>query len=258
MGLFDAFSADSGQQYARQGYKAQKKGFNQAEGFIGTGKDESLTALNQGKTEGLGYLDTGATQAAPYLQQATEPWQQLSQSGQQGIDFYGQLLGLNGGDPQAALQNIPGYQFAQEQGLDALNRTANSRGMLASGNNTQDILKFSQGLADQNYFNYLNAAQPYFGLGQAGAQGLSNAYTNQAGLYDRLGANKSNVTTGTAGQIADVNTNAAGNLANIATGRGQAGYQYAADRNAAEQTANSNLWGAILGGVGGLASAYGA
>ena len=214
MGLFDVFTGSSGVEGARKAAKARNAGYEKGYGL-------ASGDLNQAKTEGLGYLNQGIA-----------PQQALFNQGQQGVDYYGSLVGLpgsNGAGVQQTLQNIPGYQFAMNQGLDALNRTANSRGMLASGNNTQDILKYSQGLADQNYFNYLNSVQPYFGLGQNAAQGMQSGYTNKSNLASNIGS-----------QLAGYGWNKE-------TGIGNSNAQKFQDIAAAQQAGSGNLWSAILG-----------
>lgn len=90
---------------------------------------------------------------------------------------YSDALGLNGADGNARAVNQfqagPGYQFQLQQGQQAINRTAASRGMLASGNTSLDLLRYSQGLADQEYDDYLNRldGQQRFGLGVADRAG---------------------------------------------------------------------------------------
>lgn len=247
MGLFDVFSGSGGRRAANQGYKAQKEGFNQANDLLRAGREDAVNALNQGEQEAYGYLDTGVSQASPYLQNALTPFQGLYDRGTAGIDYYGQLAGLGGGDPaqmQAMLEGIPGYQFARDQGLQALDRQANAKG---NPYNATDVLNFTNGLASQNYFNYLNAFNPYFGLAQSGAQGLASGNRDLANLYNQLGANKANIATGTGNQLADVHTGAFTNLANNARGLGQAGYDRSMNAYNADQAANQNLWGAILG-----------
>ena len=244
--LFDIFDSGSGQAAAQDAFSAQKQGLNRGFGQAQQYGGKSIDALKGGQKKAIGALNQGNR----YYQQALAPNQTMFDQGTEGVDYYGQLVGLGGGDPgqmQETLQNIPGYQFAQEQGIDALNRTANSRGMLASGNNSQDIMRFSQGLADQNYFNYLDALNPYFGQQQSGASGLTNTYGNMANNQ----ANKANVYTGTAGNVANVQSGL-GNLAyNTRVGIGQAGAQLSQDQYQAEQGASQNMWNAILG-VGGM------
>jgi hypothetical protein len=303
MSLFDAFDSSAGENAARKGFQAERRGLNQARGDIrsnyGQAAKAQKTELNSAnraldqsyatgrndltgaRDDSLGYLQSGADKAEGYYSQALEPWQNLSNSGQQGIDLYGQLVGL--GDPsqmQERLASIPGYQFARDQGIDALNRNANSRGMLASGNQSQDVMRFSQGLADQNYFGYLNSLQPYFGLGQNAAGGLSQVYGQLGQNANQLGVNQSNINYGAGRDLsnlaqgyglnrANVAQGAANNLSNIYQNQGsqmsglsQAQGQAGADKHAniynAQQAADNNMWQALIAGGNMLAGGVGA
>jgi hypothetical protein len=72
-----------------------------------------------------------------------------------------QLLGLSAGGADngslmrgfsdADFQTDPGYQFRQDQGQQALERSAAARGGLMSGAALKDTARFSQGLASQEY-----------------------------------------------------------------------------------------------------------
>ena len=53
----------------------------------------------------------------------------------------------------SSVESTPGYQFAYNQGLEAVNRTAAAKGQLGSGNRLYDLTKFGQGLASQTYNN---------------------------------------------------------------------------------------------------------
>lgn len=55
-----------------------------------------------------------------------------------------------------SVSSTPGYQFAYNQGLEAVNRTAASKGQLGSGNRLYDLTKFGQGLASQTYNDTVN------------------------------------------------------------------------------------------------------
>lgn len=238
MGLFDIFDASGGQAAARSAHQVNTKRLNKGFDTYKDYGEQSIDTLQKGQGGALDALGAGAAYYQP-----------LYERGSEGVDYYGQLVGLGGGDPaqmQQTLENIPGYQFSRDQGIDAINRTANSRGMLSSGNNTQDLMRFSQGLADQNYFSYLDALQPYFGMSQGAAQGMNNVASNMANVY-----------TGTAGNIADVQS-----------GIGRVGYDTQAriggsaaqsiqDQYQAEQAANQNMWNAILGTAAGISSAAG-
>jgi hypothetical protein len=159
--------------------------------------------------EGTAAIDTGAQQATGYLGQAGDLYKNLaSQSGGlSGLNLYGDALGVNGADGAArarsAFTTDPGYQFQQEQGIDALNRSAAARGQLNSGQTGLDTLRFSQGLADNTYQNWLQNLSGYGGQqagiytgaigGQAGALGgQAGVATNAAGQKVDLFGNVTN------------------------------------------------------------------
>ena len=88
-------------------------------------------------------------------------------------------------DPRM-IEQLPYYQFNLDQGLQSLQRGALAKGKFFSGQNVQDVLKFSQGLASQTYqdeftrrFSLANvgltAGQAL--AGQAGATGASMGQT---------------------------------------------------------------------------------
>ena len=105
-----------------------------------------------------------------------------------GASAYGDATGANGAEGTArARTNFtadPGYGFQLDQGLQALQRTHAAAGNLASGNADADTLKFSQGLADQSYGNYVKRLEPYLGLT---AGGVTTAATGTATADQHLG-----------------------------------------------------------------------
>ncbi|WP_457797633.1 hypothetical protein [Methylocystis sp. S23] len=81
--------------------------------------------------------------------------------GDKSLAMLGNGLGLNGADgSKTALDAFrsanPSYQNELDTGLEAINRSAASRGMLASGNNSMDLMKFGQNLADQKFGDWLS------------------------------------------------------------------------------------------------------
>jgi hypothetical protein len=304
MGLFDAFSADDETRKFEQGLNYQTGQIGLADRKIDQKFQSARQDLRAGEQAGLGYLEDqnaiargditgaqdmgmgllqqGADTAAGFYGQALTPWQQLSGVGMQGVQSYGDLIGLGGGDPakmQAMLAATPGYQWQMDQGLEGLNRTANSRGMLTSGNNTQDILKYSQGLADQSYQSAVQNRMPYFGMAQNAAQGQSNVLTQQAGMYDRLGQNKAGLAQWGGGQLSNLADQLGVNQSNLATNtaaqvaankqlqgsqlnanrllQGQAGADNYMNQANAQSAADSNMWGLILSGLSGGGAALG-
>jgi len=118
-----------------------------------------------------------------------------------------------------SVRALPAYQFDQQEGRRAVDRSAAARGMDASGRTLKDLTRFGTGLADQTYGNQL---MRLLGLNQQGfSQGLSalgaqNSAYGQ-GLQGQYGARSSAyngdmASAGTIGQgnIAAANARAAG------------------------------------------------
>ncbi len=90
------------------------------------------------------------------------------------------------GMPNAAaatsqLTQFPGYQFGLDQGVQALDRSAASRGMLLSGAQLQDAQKFGQGYAMQQAWQpYVSGLQWAAGLGENAAAQTGNLGANAA------------------------------------------------------------------------------
>jgi len=118
-----------------------------------------------------------------------------------------------------SVRSLPSYQFDQQEGQRAVDRSAAARGMDASGRTLKDLTRFGTGLADQTYGNQLSRL---LGINQQGfSQGMSalgaqnSAYG--AGLQGQYGARSSAyagdmASAGTIGQgdIAAANARAAG------------------------------------------------
>jgi len=110
------------------------------------------------------------------------------------------LLGLNGAEAQSAAYSAfrtdPGYQFALEQGIGAIDKSAAARGNLNSGATLKALQQYGQGMADQSYGSYL---QRLMGLGQQGLGATQAAVgTIGQGLQNQFGANYGSA--GTIGQ----------------------------------------------------------
>lgn len=190
------------------------------------------------QTQGNQYIDQGYNAASGNLSSVQDLFKNLSQEsgGLSGLNLYGDALGVNGADGTArarsAFQTNPGYEFQQQQGLDALERRAAAQGRLSSGQTGLDTLTFSQGLADQSYQNWLNNlsgfGQQQAGIYQGGIQGQAGALSDLA-----------NLATGTANQRLDL-------LGEVTNGKMGANNQKA--------NATAAQW---QGGLGGLAKGLG-
>lgn len=125
------------------------------------------------------------------------------EAGLKGQNRLMELLGL-AGDPNAQgygsamrdfgmqdFQTDPGYQFRQQQGQQALERSASARGGLLGGAAMKDAMRFNQGLASDEYTNAfnrfqtnrsnkLNPLQSLSGMAQTSTNNLQQASSNYA------------------------------------------------------------------------------
>lgn len=134
----------------------------------------------------------------------------------------------------ATLQGMPGYQFAVQQGDNAINAQSAATGMNGSGNQALALSKFNQGLASQNYNNYVGQLQPFLGASNAAASGIGN------------------IDTGLGNQLAGQYGNLAGLDWQTQTGIGNAN----ANADLAKNTASGNFWN-LLGSIGSMGTSGG-
>lgn len=139
------------------------------------------------------------------------------------------LLGLTtpGANMDATLQQTPGYQFSEDQGLRAVNNQLASRGLGGSpGAVAKGAANFTTGLASNTWQNVVNALQGVF---TSGTGALQNTYASGANALQSLftgGANalQGAVNTGAqAGGALAGNASGIGNsISNLTTGQGNA------------------------------------
>lgn len=191
MGLFDALTGKSARDAANQ----------------------NIAKLNQLKTEGLGYLDAGKTGSLASLDSARGAYDPLATKYGAGTNLYLDSLGVNGaeGNQRAvdAFQTAPGYDFAMNQGLDAIDRRAASRGMLASGNTNLDTINYATGVANQEYGNWQNRLGDLVSPEMAAASGIAGVETGRAGVYQNDANSRVGLASNVAGGINSQNTQAA-------------------------------------------------
>lgn len=128
----------------------------------------------------------------------------------------GQRIGIppaaNGPD-YSAFYDSPDYQFARDEGLRGIERSAAARGGLASGNTLAELTRYSSGLATQNFGNYTNRLAGLGGVGQTSAenQAARGAQYGQQVGQNAIGAanarasgvaNQANIIAGGANQLA--------------------------------------------------------
>ena len=153
-------------------------------------------------------MNAGYSQAQPLIQQAEntttnygntamQPFQQAYASNSAGAQQLSNALGFGGqaGTDSAlsTLQNTPGYQFSLQQGEQATDRGAAAKGMVSSGNTIAAEDQYSQGLAQQNYNNYVSQLEPYLGAQNTSAAGISQAAQNTGNTLNTDIGNNANL-----------------------------------------------------------------
>ncbi len=85
-------------------------------------------------------------------------------------------LGINGQSMNPNfLANTPGYQFAVQQGTNAVKSAAAANGNAYTPNTLTNVGQTVTGLADQNYNNYVQNLLSTAGIGNSANQGLASA-----------------------------------------------------------------------------------
>lgn len=189
------------------------------------GQGQAGGALTSGQANALSALGSGVGQAAGAYNPLLRASNQFGEAGSTASNMSADALGLNGAEgmarARATFQADPGYQFALGQGLDAVNRNANAAGMSASGNQLRAAQTYGQGLADQQYQQWLQSVgargQFYSGLQ---AQGLGQAGTGQANAYLTGGTGAGNIYTGTGTQLANLFSGTGTGVSNLYSGQG--------------------------------------
>lgn len=144
----------------------------------------------------------------------------------------------------AQAEAYPGYQFQQEQGQEALQNSAASKGNLLSGNTLEALTRYGQNFALADYTNvYDQSLQQYLNSYNIFQNNQANEYNRLAGVS---GVGQTAATTlGSEGQAAAQNE---GNIS-LATGAQQGqDLQNAAAATASGYVGSANAWSGALGG----------
>ncbi|AWI90280.1 hypothetical protein C0214_19675 [Methylobacterium sp. DM1] len=276
MGIFDALTGAAANRAAKSnaavigqnlgvGADALTTGVNNALATLGTRGSgaTALSALAGGYQNARDDLTNQYGQTQGYLGQLGQLYNPLVQQGGGAYSAYSDAIGANGAEgaqrAASAFQAAPGYQYARDQALEAVQRSAAARGGLAGGNATADILKTATGLADQGYQQYVNNLQngsQFFtqGLaGQGGAlQGAANASQNQGTALGNLGTSYGNSAGNLFTNAAAIENGFGQNVANLWGNATNALVQNNNNRAQAQGQASANLIGLGQNALGGL------
>jgi len=212
----------------------------------------------QTRNDQLGLYGNTSSAIAPYMSAGTSALSQLSS-----------LLGIGGNalDPQdtaVRFANTPGYQFAMNQGLTAINNSGAAKGLLNSGSTGKALTEFGQGLAGTTFNNYLSQLAGVAGYGQNAGNTLAQtgvATGSQLGASALGNANgQSNaLLSGTSGLVNALGNSASGQANSLLAGAGGSinpTLQAANATGAGIVGANSQLTSGINGALNNSLLAY--
>lgn len=158
------------------------------------------------------------------LEKYMNPYIEAGQQAIPGLESqYGQLMNDPGGrlnQMGSSYQQSPGFKFALQQALQGAGHAAAAGGMAGSPQHEQQNMQIATNLANQDYNNWIKNAMGMYGQGLEGEQGLYNR-----GAQTGVGLGE---------DIGSVFANQGGLAA-----AGQAG----------QNSANSQMWGNLLGGA---------
>ena len=217
-------------------------------------RQDQMPWLNTGRSAlaqlaGLYGLDSSSTpytytysgDSAPVDGSAEQrPWQgnPLAPGGSGGAGGIGYEQGEPAQDGQfAPFFASPDYQFALNQGLQGLDRSAAARGGLYSGGHSADVLNYAQGLASQQFNNYANRLAGLAGIGQTTATNLGNLGANTASNIGNIGINSAQQQNQSSYDKANAWSNFGNQLAGLA---GQ--YFGSRDNTTTPTTNTANYW----------------
>lgn len=105
----------------------------------------------------------------------------------------GKLQGEGGAAPDySGFENTPGYQFAVQQGTQAINRQAAATGSAYTPNTLINVGNYVTNAANSNYNNYVQQLLSTAGLGAQGNSALSGANLTTGGNISQLQQNSGN------------------------------------------------------------------
>lgn len=134
--------------------------------------------------------------------------------GTQWLDVLSQLNNGNYGK----FYESPEYQFTRQQGINAQDASAASRGNLFGGAHSRDLTKYASGLASQEYGNFYNRIANSANMGLGAAQALTGVNQNLANAQGNAAWNRAD----NSNSLIGLGTGLAGNLLNNYFGQQQA------------------------------------
>jgi hypothetical protein len=171
--------------------------------------------LAQGTGAIQGYVPQAAGALGGYVQQGAAALQPFAQAGQAALPTLQRLL-TPGADMTRVLQQMPGFEFTRNMGIQtALDAMGGPGGSGRGGNVLTGLEQFGTGLASRTYNTLVNQLQGFAGMGTTAGSAL-------ASLFGGAGQTASGIYTGAGQNIAQLTGNLAAPIAGTITGAGQA------------------------------------
>ena len=216
---------------------ALNTGLTNATGALTSNYGAGVGALTNYGGQAQGTLANGVNNAVGTIQGSNGAYAPYAASGGAANGMLDNALGLNGtaGNATAtsAFQAAPSYQYTVDQATGAAQRAAAAGGMNASGNTLAAVSQLAGNLAGQGYQTWLSNLQGQGAQGLTAAQGVSGnnqaagsaqltGGTTGATLQQSTGQNIGMLDAALGSALGGANTGTATNLANVQTGLGNA------------------------------------
>lgn len=140
---------------------------------------------------------TAANTQQQYLGTAGSYYQPYLATGAGAETALGSALGTNGAAPDySGFENMPGYQFAIQQGTQAIQRQAAASGSAYTPNTQAAVGQYVTGTAMQDYNTYIQQLQQAAGVGQTSANQIGNMTYSTGANISQLAANSGQAQAG--------------------------------------------------------------
>lgn len=185
--------------------------------IFGTGDQQAAAAaqsaaLTQANTQGQSDLTNGLNLATNSYTAGVAPFVTNLATTQPGQTAYANATGANGpAGNAAAIQNFqssPGYQYSVNQADQNVMRNQAATGQLASGGTNVDLETVGQGLANNNYQQYVQNLLPFVGASTANAGGVLTGESGLGNLQNNNQTTAANMVYGTDTGIGNANASA--------------------------------------------------
>lgn len=118
---------------------------------------------------------------------AGQPWMDLGKTG--AADLTSQLTSLTTPFSASTFMTDPGYQFTQDQGIQAIQRANAAKGSVYAPSTDKALAQYTTGLANQTFNDAFSRDQQSKSSIYDMLMGASNVGQTQVGINGQLGAN---------------------------------------------------------------------